>query len=95
MSTGPVYFTQHHLPNGRQSRVYILVPISTAKVAQILTREHNCKFEIETLRTGQISITCEHEGAPIAWEICADDLSVPDAVEKLISTAALCFDVTA
>ena len=81
------------MPNGRKKTVLIDRPDDIAIKAQEL-KENNCRLEIEMLRTGQISMTVEQdlEGEQdptvLAQEICANDPTVPIAVDKLISEAS-------
>lgn len=50
-------FTEYVLPNGRQRVLKISVPDDIGKMARDIENDGERRFECETLRTGQISLT--------------------------------------
>ena len=85
-------FTQYLLPDGRTKTVHWVCKSEDQERKAKLRVKARAIFECEMLGTGDVSLTCEredHEGQPqtLAHEICSNDKSVVDAVEKLINIA--------
>jgi hypothetical protein len=92
-----MYFTQFLLPDGRQKRVEIDRPDEIEAKAKAVVAAGG-RFETEVLTTGVVSFTVEHDEweaddrGTVAHELCANDPTVLEAVDKLVETAhaALC-----
>ena len=86
-----VPFTQYLLPNGRTQCVTIKRSEEIAKKAKELIK-NGFMLEVEILRTGQVSMTCEYPHpeygrVAIAHIICANGPEVPKYVDELITKA--------
>jgi hypothetical protein len=87
-----IAFTQYLMPDGRTKSVKIDRPENIGLKAQKLV-EAGCYFEIEMLRTGEISMSVEREPVDddddgvLAMEVCANGPDVPICVDKMITTA--------
>lgn len=82
-----IIFTQYKLPDGAKSQVEINMAPNVEEVARALI-ERGCFFEIEILRTGEISMTCEKGDELISMELCQNNVEVIKAVEGLVKDAA-------
>jgi hypothetical protein len=88
-----VVFTQYLRPHGRKTQVWIE---RSPEVAALEKRVHAAgyHFDIEELMDRTVSMTVESnlpnddEQAPIAIELCQNGPAVPEAVDRLIATAA-------
>lgn len=79
-------FTQFLRPDGRQREVSIQRPADVADKAYKLISA-GCRFEIEELTTGQVSMTVERddpdgEAEVLAMEIVPNGPRVPGAVDS-------------
>lgn len=87
-----VPFTQFLRPDGRQQSVTIDRPTEVVEAAQQLIAR-GCRFEIELLRTGEVSMECcrtvDGETQTLAMEIVANGPPVCDAVDRLVRDAAV------
>jgi len=83
-------FTQYLLPSGRVRSVEIIRPKPIEEMAQALLK-HGCKFEIEMLQTGEISMEVMYGEQPVAGEICANGPAVPLAVDAMVRNALSSF----
>lgn len=81
-------FTQFLMPDGRQKSVEIDRPEPIATLAKGLI-DQGCRFEIEMLQTGEISMEVMRHGKPITGEICANGPDVPRRVDKMIQDAVV------
>lgn len=79
-------FTRYIRPNGRRSQDSVSRPKEIADKAQVLI-DKGCKFTVEDLGTGMISLCVEYEGNDIGIELSENDKSVLDAVDTLINRA--------
>lgn len=80
-------FTQFLMPDGRRTSVEIDRPEEVESIAQRLIL-FGCRFEIEMLRTGEISMTVERgEDETLAIEVCPNGPDVPVCVDRLVITA--------
>ena len=88
-------FTQYVRPHGRKRPVEIDMPAPVEHLALQFIKAGG-RYEIEELRTGQISMTAVHEvvgeDADIAIEICENGPDVPYAVEMLVRKAIAWLD---
>lgn len=87
-----VTFTQYLRPDGRTRATWIERSAETAAAASAL-RAAGCRFDIEELQTGEVSMTVERddedgETAVLAHEVCANGPAVLDAVDRLVAAAA-------
>ncbi len=87
-----IAFTQFLMPDGRKRPMIIDRPDDIGEKARQLAVS-GCRFEIEMLTTGQISMTVERDRSDgevdvLACEICSNGPPVLIAVDKLISEAA-------
>ena len=86
-----VPFTQFLRPDGRKQSVTIERPPEIAEAAQALIAR-GCRFEIEVLRTGEVSMECcrevDGEARALAQEIVENGPPVLDAVDRLVREAA-------
>lgn len=83
-----IAFTQFLRPYGERRPMEIDRPKPIEDAAKMLVAS-GCRFDIEELTTGQISMTCEHdsmEGA-LAHEICNNGPPVLDAIDRLVRDA--------
>lgn len=86
-----VTFTQYLLPDGRTQPVTIERSEEIAKKAEELIK-NGFLLEVEILRTGQVSMTCEYphpeyERVTVVHIICANGPEVPKYVDELITRA--------
>lgn len=83
-------FTQYLRPFGEKKPVEIDRPADVEAAAHRLI-DLGCKFDIEELRTLQISMTCEcdefEDDEVLAHEICANGPPVLVAVDRLVAVA--------
>lgn len=79
-------FTQFLMPDGRQTQVTINRPDAIATLARGLI-DQGCRFEIEMLQTGEISMECLRGKRILASELCPNGPPVPLAVDKMIQEA--------
>lgn len=79
-------FTQYLRPNGRPKEVYIDLGIETENKAQQLI-DCGCRFDIEILLTGIVSMTCEQGDELLAMELAPNGPEIPGAVKRLIDSA--------
>lgn len=84
-------FTQYLMPDGRQVPVTIDRPPHIEAVAARL-QESGCRFEIEMLSTGEISLEVvrgdRDEPEMAVNEICPNGPDVPIMVDKIVIDAA-------
>lgn len=90
----PVTFTQFLRPDGRRKAVEIDRPDEVAELAAGLWSA-GYELHAEVLMTNQVSLTVEHsdeerldEDGAIAHELVANGPGVPEAVDRLVRTAA-------
>jgi hypothetical protein len=84
-------FTQFMMPSGRRVPVSIVRPAAVLEQAAALIAQ-GCRFEIEMLRTGEISMEIVRgESKVLAGEIVHNGLPVPIAVDKMIQDATSYF----
>ena len=76
-------FTQFLLPDGRQKAVTIDRPREVAERVQFMIKM-GCRFEIEMLSTGEISLAVEHGDDTYAIEIVPNGPEVPLAVDRIV-----------
>ena len=88
-----IKFTQYLRPNGRTTEIDIDRSTEIEKKAIDLIKL-NCKFEIEELMTGMVSMTVEYpyghekrEESPFVMELVPNGSKVPEIVDKLINRA--------
>lgn len=78
-------FTQFMRPHGRPVPVLIARPEPIATLAKELAAV-NCRFEIEELRTGEVSMTIEDgtvdEDGALAQEVVENGPAVVEAVDR-------------
>lgn len=79
-------FTQYMLPDGRVKKVLICMPDEIESRAKALIGD-DCRFEIEMLSSGEISMTCERDDEVLSIEVCQNGPDVLLAVERLIDVA--------
>ena len=84
-------FTQFIRPYGRKLHISILRPDEIAEQASELVA-NQIKFEIEELRTGEVSMTAEDyrpgaEEPTLAIEVVPNGPEVVNAVDRLITRA--------
>lgn len=83
-------FTQYMRPHGRREEVAVNRPEEIERLAKEL-QVKGCKFEIEELMTGEISMTVEdkhvEEFGPVSMQVCQNGPKVPEAVDALIRSA--------
>lgn len=80
-------FTQYLRPSGRP--IPIELPCSeglSGVVDEILKRGY--RFEVEVLRTGEVSFTISDGEQDLAIELSANGPEVPSAIDRLISRFA-------
>lgn len=83
----PIPFTQFLMPDGRRTHVEIDRPPEIEAKAHSLI-QCGCRFEIEMLRTGQISMTVERgEDETLAIEVCPNGPDVPVCVDRIVVNA--------
>lgn len=86
-------FTQYLRPDGDKRHVEIDRPGDVELLAQRLLYA-KAKFDIEELRTGEISMTCEMDclnDPVLAIEVCQNGPPVVDAVDRLVRNAFAAF----
>lgn len=80
-------FTQYLMPNGRKRAVTIDVDSEIEHMATELEKK-GCRFEIEMLMTGQISMTCERGDIdePVIFGSCIveNGPGMKEAVEQMV-----------
>lgn len=81
-------FTQYLTPDGRTRPVVFDASSDVEKRAHALIAQ-GCHFDIEMLRTGEVSMTCEKDEDCLSIEVCDNDKSVLAAVEKIINGAEI------
>lgn len=78
-----VQFTQYLPPRGQKKPVSIEMPEAVeAKAAQIIAAGFT--FEIETLSTGEVSMTITHDDGDVAIRVCKNGPDVPKNVQDMI-----------
>lgn len=88
-------FTQSLRPDGHRTPITIDRPAEIESLARKLIEE-GCSFEIEELRTGIVSMTCERDARAgeledpvvLAHELCPNGPRVPRTVDTLVIAAA-------
>jgi hypothetical protein len=94
-----IQFTQFLRPDGRQQKVGIDRPRPIEESALWLF-ENGCNFEIEVLRTGEVSIEVlspeddEGDRSTLAVEILENGPGVPEAVDRVVEEALAAFKET-
>lgn len=84
-----IAFTQYLRPDGRRQPVSIdAAPEVEALAARLV--EAGYVFEVEVLRTGQVSMDCSRPGddMPVAMEVVENGPNVPNAVARLVHEAS-------
>jgi len=76
-------FTQFLRPNGRRALTSIDRPPGIEKMAHELL-QIGCKFEIEELQTGPVSMEVVLNEEPIASRLCANGPLVPQNVDEVV-----------
>lgn len=79
-------FTQYMRPMGDRKPVTIDRPEEIEKLA-LWVIDHGAHFDIEVLRTGQISMTCERGEDVLAHEVVENGPPVVEAVDRLVKAA--------
>ena len=94
-------FTQYHLPNGRRSLTEFETDSAAIDALAEKIIEAGGRFEMEILRTGEVSITCaaqvpdetnpgETYEADIAISLCRNEYGfLKTAVEHVVAKAAV------
>ena len=89
-----IKFTQFLMPDGRQRKVKITRPDDIVRKAEAL-QNNGCRFEIEMLMTGEISMTVERssnrngqEDEVLSHKICLNGPDVPINIDAMIHEAA-------
>lgn len=82
-----IQFTQYMAPHGTKQITFIRRPNEICDIADKLISA-GCHFDIEVLRTTEVSMTVENDDYTIAHRICKNDESVPIHVDELIIEAA-------
>lgn len=77
-------FTQFLLPNGRRRQVQFQTESKEVADTALQLIEQGVSFEIEILRTGEISMETIYEDEPVANDLCSNGPAVVEAVEKLV-----------
>lgn len=91
-SPGPndVVFTQFLLPHGRRQRVWVERAPEVAARARALAAR-GCRLEIETLLSGEVSMTVEREVGGeddvVSIRVCENGPAVLEAVDELVEEA--------
>ena len=82
-------FTQYLLPDGETRPMTIELDGDAANKAEEILDSGKYRFEIEMLRTSQISITCfdTNKEEDVSIEVCANGPPVVDATVRMIETA--------
>lgn len=90
MIVGSVPFTQYLRPHGFPTMVTIAMDELTVRLAHELIRSSHV-FDIEVLRTGEVSMTCElaigMDRTVVSQVICSNGPAVVPSVERLVHTA--------
>lgn len=81
-----IKFTQYLMPDGRKEPVKIDRSENIERMAEEIIKK-GYKFEIEMLRNGSISMTCENDDPPISHQICQNGPAVMEAVDTLVLEA--------
>lgn len=81
-------FTQFLMPDGRTKPVEIDRPEAIATLARGLI-DQGCRFEIEVLGTGEISMEVVKGESVLASELCENGPQVPAAVDRMIEHAVI------
>jgi len=81
-----VRFTQYILPHGRKRTLTINRPFKVEEKARQVEVAGG-RFEVEILRSGEVSLTVAYEDEDIAIELVPNDASVPPAVDRLVDAA--------
>lgn len=85
-----IQFTQYLRPNGTPKPVTINRPEDIEKLAADLIG-NGCRFEIEELLTGEVSMTCERSDGDdtetLAIQVVPNGPQVPEAVDKMVREA--------
>jgi len=79
-------FTQYILPHGRREETAIERPAEIVEKADRLI-ERGCHFDIEVLRNGSVSMTCERGDWVLAIKICENGPAVETSVDALVNEA--------
>ena len=81
-------FTQYIRPDGRKKATAFEVTGATAVVARELIGK-GCRFEVEVLSTGEVSMTSTHDDSPdgrdLAIEVCENGPAIDDAIIRLVA----------
>lgn len=81
-----ITFTEYVLPRGARKKVSFLRPPQIeAMAAQLVSAGHH--FDMEKLRTGVVSITCENNEDMSSIQLVPDDTELPGLIDKLVKTA--------
>ena len=85
-------FTQYLMPHGETKDIHLDCAEDLESVAQELIKR-GCRFEVEVLSTGAVSVTCEdysddpNDPETLAIEIVANGPHMLGAVDKIITDA--------
>jgi len=79
-------FTQFLRPNGRRRDITIERPPEVAKKAEALLRS-GCRFEIEELTTGHVSMEVMYKDECISSSLCLNGPNVPLTIDNLVEDA--------
>jgi hypothetical protein len=88
-SVSGIRFTQYLLPDGRRRSQWIDRPTDIEAMARELVAR-GCSFDIEILRTGDVSMTVQRESDDdevLAHEICVNGPTIPASVDTLVREA--------
>lgn len=82
---GKIEFTKYILPNGRKEKVFFIAPMDVVQKGNKIL-EKGYRFEIEELRTGQISMTISDpiEEMDVDIRICNKD-KINENINDMIS----------
>jgi hypothetical protein len=81
-----ILFTQYFLPDGHTKPNSIDMPEDVEEKARKLI-EKGCHFDVETLTTGMISMTCEKDDEVLSISICENGPPVLNSVRYIIDVA--------
>ena len=79
-------FTQYFLPDGHTNAVAFDMEPEVEARASVLIKK-GCHFDIEMLRTGEISMTCEKGEYVVSIVICENGAAVVESVCTLVDNA--------
>lgn len=81
-------FTQFLMPDGRRTQVTIDRPEAVATLARGLI-DQGCRFEIEMLSTGDVSMECLKGERCLSGKLCPNGPLVPKMVDEMIQESVV------